>query len=241
MKKTSQDIENAAEKLTADLFGDVGPSVGEADNKFDFKDKYQLPVRHNASGTTIDENNKASVLSTYVATPIYRSVDKTVRPHYGVDLQAPAGSPIYPIGPGIVKAVQLSDIGRGGKTVHLSHEDGKVTSYYAHLDKVHVVVGQQVDFNTVIGDVGNTGNAKRTDSHLHYEVKVDGKRVNPQSVTGQEVGSLSKKAQFIQDLINKLDSDSSLNPSKARLKKLKGILKDDQYTIQTGEARTEDS
>ena len=50
---------------------------------------------------------------------------------------------------------------------------------YGHLSKIRVKAGQQVSRNSLIGDMGNTG--RSTGPHLHYEVRVDGKAVNPMS------------------------------------------------------------
>lgn len=100
--------------------------------------------------------------------------------HQGVDIRARKGAPVYPIGPGVVTKAGSSGI--GGNTVTVSHENGKVVSYYAHLDQISVSQGQEVDKNTEIGTVGNTGNAKYTAPHLHYQVSVNGSIIDPLSL-----------------------------------------------------------
>ena len=63
-----------------------------------------------------------------------------------------------------------------GRNVVLDHGNG-IESRYAHLKKVDVTVGQRVEKGDVVGLVGNTG--RSTGPHLHYEVLVEGKPVNP--------------------------------------------------------------
>ena len=63
-----------------------------------------------------------------------------------------------------------------GKQVQVQHAEPYFTSY-AHLSKINVKKGQKVKQGTVIGLVGSTGNS--TGPHLHYEMKINKKRVNP--------------------------------------------------------------
>lgn len=63
-----------------------------------------------------------------------------------------------------------------GRYVAIFHDNGHVT-IYAHLHDVFVTVGQQVARGEVIGTVGSTGNS--TGPHLHFEIRVNGERVNP--------------------------------------------------------------
>lgn len=66
----------------------------------------------------------------------------------------------------------------GGTTVTISHKDGKIVSYYAHLKSVKVKPGDEVDSDTVIGTVGASGNAKGFE-HLHFGIKDSGVWSNP--------------------------------------------------------------
>ena len=65
-----------------------------------------------------------------------------------------------------------------GNVIKLQHAMGTETRY-SHLSKIRVKAGQKVSRNSLIGDMGNTG--RSTGPHLHYEVRVDGKAVNPMS------------------------------------------------------------
>lgn len=87
--------------------------------------------------------------------------------HQGVDMRAPAGTPIYPLADGTVTSVGTDPI--GGNVVNIQHANG-VRTYYAHLSTVRAQKGDKVTTNTVIGTVGNTGNASHTFPHLHFQV-----------------------------------------------------------------------
>ncbi len=103
--------------------------------------------------------------------PIYR----TRRFHEGMDFTAPTGTDIFATGMG---RVTFSGWRQGyGNTVMIDHGFNYKT-LYAHMHKIDVRVGQQVNRGEVIGKVGNTG--KSTGPHLHYEVHYRGKPTNPQ-------------------------------------------------------------
>ncbi len=95
--------------------------------------------------------------------------------HSGVDITAPLGSKIYPIAAGKVGVVGIFRQGYG-RHVIIEHEDGLV-SLYAHMGKIEVHEGEDVTKETVLGEVGLTGHT--TGPHLHLEIKVRGKSVNP--------------------------------------------------------------
>ena len=102
--------------------------------------------------------------------PIY----KTAKFHAGMDFSANTGTPVYATGNGRVKKAGWQ---RGyGKIIIVDHGFGDET-WYAHLNKYNVRVGQKVIRGEVIGEVGNTG--KSTGPHLHYEVHLKGKVMNP--------------------------------------------------------------
>ena len=96
------------------------------------------------------------------------------RPHRGVDISADYGSAVVSTGAG---RVTIAGSERGyGRLVEIDHGEGYVTRY-AHLARVMVAVGQQVERGHVIGEVGRSGLA--TGPNLHYEVVRDGRSVNP--------------------------------------------------------------
>ena len=95
-------------------------------------------------------------------------------PHYGIDIAAAYGSPIWATADGTVIKVEYETI--GGNTVIINHRFG-YTSVYCHLSKFNVRVGQKVKREDVIGFVGRSGRAFGT--HVHYEVRRDGKALDP--------------------------------------------------------------
>ncbi len=103
--------------------------------------------------------------------PIY----KIRKFHYGIDFTAPTGTEIYSTGDGVIEVVESSRRGYGNKII-VNHGFGYRT-LYAHLSGFDVKVGQKVKRGDVIGFVGSTGLS--TAPHLHYEVSINNKKVNP--------------------------------------------------------------
>lgn len=96
------------------------------------------------------------------------------RMHQGTDFAAPHGTPIYSTADGVVThAGWLSGYGR---LIKIQHAFG-IETRYAHLSQIRVNVGQRVSRGERIGDMGNSG--RSTGTHLHYEVRVGDKSVNP--------------------------------------------------------------
>jgi murein DD-endopeptidase MepM/ murein hydrolase activator NlpD len=104
--------------------------------------------------------------------PIYNEP----RPHPGIDVSAPMGTPILAPARGRVSDVRT--IAGYGRTVTIEHGNG-IQTFFAHCSKTVVRVGQQIERGDQVAEVGKTGIA--TGPHLHYEVLVNGKPVNPQS------------------------------------------------------------
>lgn len=96
------------------------------------------------------------------------------RMHNGVDFAAGLGTPLYATADGVVTHAGW---GSGyGRLVKIQHEFG-IETRYAHMSKMRVKVGQRVSRGDRIGDMGASGRV--TGVHLHYEVRVGGKAVNP--------------------------------------------------------------
>ena len=99
--------------------------------------------------------------------------------HYGLDMAAIRGTPVKAAGEGVV--VEAGYTPGYGNTVVIAH-NRKFKTRYAHLAKITTQVGAKVTASTVIGKVGDTGSVRKRGqdaSHLHFEVYVFGKRVNP--------------------------------------------------------------
>jgi murein DD-endopeptidase MepM/ murein hydrolase activator NlpD len=97
-----------------------------------------------------------------------------LRFHHGMDFSAPIGTSIYATGSGTVTSAGWRT--GFGNTVEIDHGFGYET-LYGHLSGYKVKVGQKIMRGEIIGTVGSTG--KSTGPHLHYEVHINGKPVNP--------------------------------------------------------------
>jgi murein DD-endopeptidase MepM/ murein hydrolase activator NlpD len=95
--------------------------------------------------------------------------------HKGVDIRAASGTPVRSTADGIVVRAGW-DMSGYGRLVVVDHGGGTQT-WYAHLSRIGVSVGESLRRGEVIGDVGNTGRV--TAPHLHYEVHVGGVITNP--------------------------------------------------------------
>ncbi len=106
----------------------------------------------------------------------YRRDPKTGgrRMHNGNDMAAPYGTPVYATADGVVSfAGWMSGFGR---IVKIRHDFG-IETFYAHNSRLRVKTGQRVSRGDRIADMGSSG--RSTGPHLHYEIRVNGKPVNP--------------------------------------------------------------
>jgi hypothetical protein len=94
--------------------------------------------------------------------------------HEGLDISVPLGTPVMCPAPG--RVVTAGGGGDYGRHVMIDHGNG-VRSLYGHMSKVEVRTGQLVEKGTILGLTGSTG--RSTGPHLHYELRVAGKAVNP--------------------------------------------------------------
>ena len=95
--------------------------------------------------------------------------------HGGIDLAGPVGTPIYATADGIVGRSEYNN-GGYGNLVEINHGRG-IQTRYGHLSRRIAEPGQRVRRGELIGLMGSTG--RSTGSHLHYEVRIDGRAVNP--------------------------------------------------------------
>ena len=95
--------------------------------------------------------------------------------HQGIDLAAPVGTPIYATAEGTVSEAGYNR-GGYGNLIKLDHGRG-IETPYGHLSRVMVSPRQRLVRGQLIGRMGSTG--RSTGSHLHYEVRIDGRAVNP--------------------------------------------------------------
>ena len=94
--------------------------------------------------------------------------------HPGIDLAGPLGTPVYATADGTVDRAEW--FGGYGNMVEIDHGKGLQTRF-GHLSRLMVQAGEHVTRGMLIGLMGSTG--RSTGSHLHYEVRIDGRAVNP--------------------------------------------------------------
>ena len=163
------------------------------------------------------DNNKERLLHIPAIMPIYNKdlsrtgsgfgmrfhpILKIKRMHEGIDFFAKTGTNVYATADGIVKEVRFSTT--FGNLIVLNHGYG-IETYYAHLSKFNIKKGQKVSRGQIIGFVGSTGLS--SGSHLHYEVHLNNKEVNPvnyfygdlNASQYQKIIELSEKAVYSMD------------------------------------------
>ena len=98
------------------------------------------------------------------------------RPHFGIDIARPTGTPTVAPAAGVITLVH-EDMYFSGGTVIIDHGHG-VTSSFLHLSKIHVKEGQRVEQGELVADIGATGRV--TGPHLDWRMNWRGERVDPE-------------------------------------------------------------
>jgi murein DD-endopeptidase MepM/ murein hydrolase activator NlpD len=135
------------------------------------------------------------------------------RMHQGVDFAAPHGTPVQAAGDGVVEVAGAKD--DFGKYIRLRHNSSLSTAY-GHLSRIGVHIGQRVRQGQIIGNVGATGMS--TGPHLHYELLVDRRPVNPMSLrqpTGRKLAG--KEFEDFRQTVLKLDEQIAAVPARQHL------------------------
>ena len=133
-------------------------------------------------------------------------IRKVRRMHEGVDYAAPRGTTIYAAGDGVVTEAGWN--GGYGRWVAIRHRNGYETGY-AHMSRIAkgISPGTRVEQGQVIGAVGSTGLS--TGPHIHYEVRVNGRPVDPLTIrlrrgrelSGQALAAFQTERDKIDDLV----------------------------------------
>jgi murein DD-endopeptidase MepM/ murein hydrolase activator NlpD len=147
-----------------------------------------IPTKITAN--TIVENTSVQppiVLNTVYSNPKYpveniKITQKYSFFHPGIDFDGITGDKINPIMDGVVETVEYSRFGYGN-SILINHQNG-YKSLYAHLSKIEVQKGQNIQTLTEIGKMGATGRA--SGDHLHFEVYENNKRINPLILLNRE-------------------------------------------------------
>jgi murein DD-endopeptidase MepM/ murein hydrolase activator NlpD len=109
------------------------------------------------------------VLSQFIVVDTFGAARDGVSWHHGDDLFAPKGTPVLAVSDGVVFSVGEQRL--GGRRLWLRDHSGN-EFYYAHLNAYSRLArnGEEVGVGDVVGYVGNSGDAERTPSHLHFEI-----------------------------------------------------------------------
>jgi murein DD-endopeptidase MepM/ murein hydrolase activator NlpD len=150
-----EDMERESQKLEAQIAAFQAKSVGGTV----FRGKFIMPV-----------NGRRSSGFGYRTHPI----SGRKKMHTGIDYAAPTGTPIKAAGAG--KVITATYLRGYGNTVVIDHGGG-ISTLYGHCSRLFVTSGQNVTTGQKIAAVGSTGYS--TGPHLHFEVRVNGKPVNP--------------------------------------------------------------
>ena len=134
------------------------------------------------------ESGDTAELSSFFTNRIHPITGK--QKHMGIDLPQAGGTPVLAAADGAVVAVGYS--AEDGNCILLQH--GSMTTKYAHLQEYTVEPGETVSAGDQIGLVGRTGMA--TGDHLHFEVALDGTRVDPLDYLDQSVAAVTSGAEL---------------------------------------------
>lgn len=138
--------------------------------------------------------------------------------HTGVDIASELGTPVVAAAKGKVTKINQKDDNTGhGNYIEISHQN-KVTTLYGHLSEILVKENQVLQKGEIIGLVGDTG--RSTGPHLHFEVQVDGKAVDPMAI----ISPLAMKP-------NPLSLSSINTEMKTKCAPLLAIVKDETSSI----------
>lgn len=108
--------------------------------------------------------------------------------HAGLDFRGPVGTPIHAAAKGRVSFVGWR--GGYGNCVEISHGNG-LTTRYAHMSKFDARVGDKVNAGDIVGRIGSTG--RSTGPHLHFEVRINNRAVNPRPMLEKGASLLGAK------------------------------------------------
>ncbi len=171
---------------TEDAQADLMQTIANRTDDYD-KRKYEEWLATSVPPTTTSPGGPGNVVGGvvwYTPTTNYRitslfgyrthPIDGQWKMHYGIDMAAPAGTPIYATRTGVVTVATYH--WSAGNYVNINHADG-YTSIYMHMTHYIVNVGDYVSAGQIIGYVGNTGGS--TGNHLHFGIAYNGVYQDP--------------------------------------------------------------
>lgn len=171
----------AVEAVEAELADELAGIQKDIDDKVaELERQRQAQIAANGSSSQVVGTGSfawPSAASMRVTSPFgtrFHPVYKTYRTHYGIDIGTGYGTNILAADSGTVITATYSS--SYGNYVVISHGSG-VTTLYAHMSSLSVSAGQSITKGALVGKSGSTGVS--TGPHLHFEVSINGSRVNP--------------------------------------------------------------
>lgn len=175
-EKSEQEKEETPPQTTENTAGESGDMLLTADNlSFDYLSE---PLKTDLLNNGSSADSTIPVMSATVTSDFGSRTDPVTGEksagHHGIDLAASPGSEILAFMGGTVADTGKNEI--YGNYVLIDH-GSELSSFYGHMSKVTVSAGDRVSAGDKIGVIGSTG--KSTGVHLHFEVRVNGERVDP--------------------------------------------------------------
>jgi murein DD-endopeptidase MepM/ murein hydrolase activator NlpD len=181
--KMLEDSLSPAESADAGDVGDPGDPAATAAKTSSHAPSRTPSSMHAAHGSAADLSKPPGAVTSGFG-PRIDPIDGTSKYHTGVDLRAAEGSPILAAGAGVVR--NAGPRGGYGNAVEVDHGGG-VTTLYGHASELLVKAGEKVSEGQPIARVGQTGRA--TGPHLHFEVRMNDRPVNPMTQPGASSNS----------------------------------------------------
>lgn len=186
--KTEEEAHQILEELKKQINEDTNVAVTKLYTKnLDIEESTEVASITSGIISKIEEEKKkeeATINGIYLAvTPVSGHITsrygsrESIRDHthQGLDIAAKTGTPIKAVADGTV--THSGTMGGYGNLIIIDHGNG-ITSYYGHCNKLYKKLGAKISAGDVIAEVGSTGNS--TGPHLHFEIRQNGKYVNPQ-------------------------------------------------------------
>lgn len=157
---------------------------------FEGKDGYYDLEGRSLRRTLLKSPLRFRRITSYFTNSRFHPILKKFRPHHGIDYGAPKGTPVESAGGGRVAFAGWKN--GYGNFIEIRHNNNYSTGY-GHLSRIAkgIRTGRKVSQGDLIGYVGSTGIS--TGPHLHYEVKIGGRLINPLSVKAVADVSIGKK------------------------------------------------
>ena len=167
------EVESSFSELIAeDFLNSQGESYGDI-KYVEHVYQYYMCMNISDSGMIVPtKNNTMNERYGYVEDPI----NGGGRFHSGIDLQCSLREEAYSVSNGVVQEASYGYNGGFGNVVLIKHSE-EISTLYSHFDELKVQTGDTVEQGQVIGLCGNTGFS--AGAHLHFEVRANGKRVDP--------------------------------------------------------------